>query len=114
MVGAGFNHQKELFYCSHWTRGIKKCFVDSLLEHQRNGTFHRDRTNCHAVLCSVFDLNPTFGTELSYSYGQRRLIKLKICFKVFRWITSLAAVEWDAGHNVISTDDYIWEQISKV
>ncbi|KAK4394007.1 hypothetical protein Sango_1871500 [Sesamum angolense] len=28
-------------------------------------------------------------------------------------ITRLAAVEWDPKQNIISTDDYVWEQISK-
>ncbi|KAK4434862.1 hypothetical protein Salat_0649100 [Sesamum alatum] len=105
---------QKLFYCQYWTPEIEDTFIHSLLAHHRKGSFHYERVNCHAVLCALFDINARFGCTLSYSYCQRRLEKLKIRYRVFSWITSLVAVEWDTKTNHISTDDYTWEQIAKV
>ncbi|KAK4424895.1 hypothetical protein Salat_1683100 [Sesamum alatum] len=114
MSGDGHMWQQKLFYCEHWTPEIEDTFVQSLLAHHRKGSFHHDRMNCHAVLCALFDINARFGSTLSYSYCQRKLEKLKIRYRVFSWITSLVAVEWDPKTNHISADDYTWEQIAKV
>ncbi|KAL0374102.1 UNVERIFIED_CONTAM: hypothetical protein Sradi_3325900 [Sesamum radiatum] len=81
MAANGFQHQNELFYCSHWTRNIEKCFVDSLLEHHRNGSFYPNAIT--AMPCYAFDINSAFDSKLSYSYCQRRLTKLKIRYRIF-------------------------------
>ncbi|KAK4421595.1 hypothetical protein Salat_2110100 [Sesamum alatum] len=113
MVGDGMFWQHKMFYCQHWTLEIEDTFIQSLLANHRKGTFHEDRHNCHAVLCALFDINARYGCTLSYSYCQRRLTKLKIRHRVFSWITSLVAVEWDPNKNTIYADDYVWEQIAK-
>ncbi|KAK4424858.1 hypothetical protein Salat_1679400 [Sesamum alatum] len=113
MAGDGFYWQNKMFYCEHWTPEIEDTFIQSLLAHHRKGTFHHERTNCHAVLCALFDINARYGATLSYSYCQRRLAKLKIRHHVFSWVTSLVAVEWDPKKNIISADTYVWEQIAK-
>ncbi|KAK4409392.1 hypothetical protein Sango_0012200 [Sesamum angolense] len=89
MMTYGKYWQTQLFYREHWTPEIEGSFMDSLLEHRR------------------------FNVTLSYSYCQQHLEKLKIRFRVFCWITSLAAVEWGPSLKVISADEYVWEQICK-
>ncbi|KAK4432987.1 hypothetical protein Salat_1060900 [Sesamum alatum] len=102
MAGDGFYWQHKMFYCEHWTPEIEDTFIQSLLAHHRNGTFHHNRVNCHAVLCALFDINARYRSTLSYSYCQRRLAKLKIRHQVFSWVTSLVAAEWDPKKNIIS------------
>ncbi|KAK4425236.1 hypothetical protein Salat_1717500 [Sesamum alatum] len=65
MAAYGFYCRQKLFYCEHWSSKIECTFVESLLEHRRKGSFHHDRTNDHAVLCSLFDINAKFGCQLS-------------------------------------------------
>ncbi|KAK4426559.1 hypothetical protein Salat_1424500 [Sesamum alatum] len=113
MSAYGHFWQQKLFYCQHWTPEIEGTFVQSLLAHHRKGSFHHERVNCHAVLCALFNIHARFCCTLSYSYCQRRLEKLKIRSRVFSWITSLAAMEWDPKTNQISVDNYLWEQIAK-
>ncbi|KAK4435367.1 hypothetical protein Salat_0700100 [Sesamum alatum] len=95
MSGDGHFWQRKLFDCQHWTPEIEGTFVQSFLSHNCKCSFHHERVNCHTVLCALFNINSRFGCTLSYSYCQRRLEKLKIQYRVFSWITSLAAVEWD-------------------
>ncbi|KAL0395348.1 UNVERIFIED_CONTAM: hypothetical protein Slati_4501000 [Sesamum latifolium] len=114
MASEGHYWQHQLFYCSHWTPDIEDTFVQALLEHHRNGAFHHDRTNCHAVMCALFDINAKYGSTFSYSYCQRRLAKLKIRHRVFQWITRKAAVDWDPNLNTLRADEYVREQISQM
>ncbi|KAK4421628.1 hypothetical protein Salat_2113400 [Sesamum alatum] len=69
---------------------MEATFVDSLVQHQQNGSFHHDRVNYHAVLCSIYDVNKEHLSRHSYATGQNKLKKLKERHALFNWLLTLS------------------------
>ncbi|KAK4430738.1 hypothetical protein Salat_0835500 [Sesamum alatum] len=109
----GYYFQEKLFYSTKWSKAMEVTFVDSLVQHQQNGSFHRDRVNYHAVLCSIFDVNKEHVARHSYATGQNKLKKLKERHALFSWLLTVSGVFCNKVHQYVIADDVTWELIIK-
>ncbi|KAK4423094.1 hypothetical protein Salat_1892000 [Sesamum alatum] len=107
----GVYFQSQIFYCSRWTREMEQTFIDSLVEHSRSGLFHPDRLSIHAVMCSLYDVNKTYGTKVVYEWAQTRAERLRERYHLFHWVVNTEGIIWNARLGLVTGPDPVWQSL---
>ncbi|KAK4438826.1 hypothetical protein Salat_0217200 [Sesamum alatum] len=92
---------------------MEKTFVDSLVEQNEEGNFHKYGTNCHVIMCALYDVNKVHRDVIGYSFGKRKLQDLKEQHGVFSWIMNFEGVNCNHERRYVIAADEVWETIIK-
>ncbi|KAK4434480.1 hypothetical protein Salat_0610800 [Sesamum alatum] len=109
----GYYYQQQFFYFNRWTKDMEKTFVDSLVEHARSGLFRPGRSNVHAVMCSLYDVNKRYGTKITYEWAQSRVQRLQERYHLFRWVVNTEGVIWNQRLGFLTAPDHVWRSLCR-
>ncbi|KAK4418841.1 hypothetical protein Salat_2296900 [Sesamum alatum] len=96
---------------SMWQNGVYYQSVDSLVEHSRSGLFHPDRPSIHAVMCSLYDVNKTYGTKVVYEWAQTRVERLRERYHLFSWVVNTEGIIWNARLGLVTGPNHVWQSL---
>lgn len=110
----GAMSQDKIFYTAKWTKEVDHKFIEVLVSQAAMGNFQLGRSNTHAILITMVDINRQFQTNFNYHFCVDRLKKLHKCYWVFNWITSLSGVYYNLYSSKVEYDQALWDYMCRV
>lgn len=95
MAPKGTISQCKVFYTAQWTKEVDHKFVEMPLKQKKLGNLQVGRSNAHAILTTMVDVNHHFQTNFDYAFCLGRVKKLDKWYKFFNWIISLSGVYYN-------------------
>ncbi|KAL2231135.1 UNVERIFIED_CONTAM: hypothetical protein Sindi_1707900 [Sesamum indicum] len=81
----GYYFQSQVFYSWKWTRDMENTFVQALMDLKKVGIFRVAANNMHAVHSAIYDVNKSYTSRITYSWGYNCLDKLRERHYMFQW-----------------------------
>ncbi|KAK4422709.1 hypothetical protein Salat_1853400 [Sesamum alatum] len=111
MTPNALNLQRRLFYGSLWSKAMERSFLEILVEEIQVGNMVVGYPDVESISSGMVEVNGVYEKSYDYIFYEDRVRRLQERYRVFPWVKSLAAVNWNSATNEVFAEPHTWELV---